>query len=94
MSGGDYTYLRKSLGPLAGFLYIWMTVIVHGPMVLAIAALTFAQYCLQPLWPQCNPPVELIRLLAALVVCEYIFCFDGIQFLTKQDSHSFIVSIY
>ena len=37
----------------------------------AIIALTFASYVLQPLYPECEPPLGAVRLLAASLVCKY-----------------------
>jgi L-type amino acid transporter 5 len=67
-SGGDYAYISEAFGPLAGFLYLWMALIVIMPAGNAIIALTFANYILQPLWPECDPPTEAVRLLAASVI--------------------------
>ena len=36
----------------------------------AIIALTFASYVLQPLYPECEPPLGAVRLLAASLVCK------------------------
>ena len=70
-SGGDYAYISEAFGPLAGFLYLWMALIVIMPAGNAIIALTFANYILQPFWPECDPPTGAIRLLAALVICTF-----------------------
>lgn len=37
----------------------------------AIAALTFANYVLQPIYGTCTPPANAVRLIAASVVCKY-----------------------
>ena len=71
-SGGDYAYISEAFGPLAGFLYLWMALIVIMPAGNAIIALTFANYILQPFWPECDPPKDAIRLLAACVICKSI----------------------
>ena len=74
-SGGDYAYIREAFGPLPGFLYIWMSLLVIMPAGNAIIALTFANYILQPFYPECEPPYEAVRILAACVICEWIcFC--------------------
>ncbi|KAG8280497.1 Y+L amino acid transporter 2 [Homalodisca vitripennis] len=66
-SGGDYAYISEAFGPLPAFLYLWVALLVIVPTGNAITALTFAQYILQPLWANCNPPYEAIRLLAAVI---------------------------
>ena len=70
-SGGDYAYINEAFGPLPAFLYLWMALIVIMPAGNAIIALTFANYILQPFWPECHPPIDAVRLLAACVICEY-----------------------
>ncbi|UYV81166.1 SLC7A9 [Cordylochernes scorpioides] len=54
MSGGEYAYYLKALGPLgrwgnvAAFLYVWATVMLTKPAALAIMVLTFARYLAEP----------------------------------------------
>ena len=67
-SGGDYAYISEAFGPLPGFLYIWMSLLVIMPAGNAIIALTFAEYILQPFYPECQPPGEAVRILAAGVI--------------------------
>lgn len=68
-SGGDYAYLNDAFGPLPAFLYMWSAFIVIMPTGNAVTAITFAQYLLQPLWMECNPPFDAVRLLAAVIIC-------------------------
>jgi len=70
-SGGDYAYITEALGHLPGFLFLWCAVIVLMPTGIAIAALTFAYYILQPVFPSCEPPETAVRLIAACAICEY-----------------------
>lgn len=70
-SGGDYAYLGAAFGPLPAFLYLWVSLLILVPTGNAITALTFAQYLLQPLWPACDAPYIAVRLLAAVITCEY-----------------------
>ena len=69
-SGGDYAYIHEAFGPLPAFLYLWAALLVIIPAGNAITALTFANYLLQPFWPECDPPVVATRLIAALVICK------------------------
>ncbi len=71
-SGGDYAYISEAFGPLAGFLYLWMALIVIMPAGNAIIALTFANYILQPFYPECDPPIDATRLIAACVICKIL----------------------
>ncbi|XP_065352928.1 large neutral amino acids transporter small subunit 1 [Cloeon dipterum] len=68
-SGGDYAYIGEAFGPLPAFLYLWVALFVIIPTGNAITALTFAQYVLQMIQPNCEPDVDAIRLIAALVTC-------------------------
>ena len=69
-SGGDYAYINEAFGPLPAFLYLWAALLVIMPAGNAITSLTFASYILQPFWPECEPPVKAVRLLAASIICE------------------------
>lgn len=69
-SGGDYAYIRESLGGLPGFLYLWVAIVVIMPTGNAVGALTFAYYILQPIFPTCEPPESAVRLIAALAIGE------------------------
>ena len=79
-SGGDYAYIGEAFGPLPAFLYLWMAMLVIMPAGNAIIALTFANYILQPFYPECDAPPEAIKLIAACVICKYfkyfLFCFE------------------
>lgn len=73
-SGGDYAYINEAFGPLPAFLYLWVALFILVPTGNAITALTFSQYILQPLWPNClngAPPYEATQLLAAVTTCKY-----------------------
>ena len=75
---GDYAYIRESLGPLLGFLYILVALIVIIPTGNSVTSLTFAYYILQPIFPTCDPNDVGVRLLAALAVDQCVvnvFCF-------------------
>ncbi|KAL7648919.1 UNVERIFIED_CONTAM: hypothetical protein RMT77_000854 [Armadillidium vulgare] len=68
-SGGDYAYISEAFGPLLGFLYLWVALIIIMPTGNTVIALTFAYYILKPLFPHCeNPPDTAVKLVAALVI--------------------------
>ncbi|TKC39469.1 hypothetical protein EI555_021398, partial [Monodon monoceros] len=69
-SGGDYSYVKDIFGGLAGFLRLWIAVLVIYPTNQAVIALTFSNYVLQPLFPTCFPPESGLRLLAAICLCK------------------------
>ncbi|KAK9737189.1 Amino acid permease [Popillia japonica] len=68
-SGGDYAYIYAAFGPLAAFLRLWMAVLIIRPTTQTIVALTFAQYAAKPFFPECDPPEDAVRLLAAACLC-------------------------
>nr|XP_055057539.1 large neutral amino acids transporter small subunit 2 [Misgurnus anguillicaudatus] len=77
-SGGDYSYVNDIFGGLAGFLRLWVALLVIYPATQAVIALTFATYALQPLFPSCLPSDKALSLLAAvcLLLLTWINCFS------------------
>uniref|UniRef100_A0A672I1S0 Asc-type amino acid transporter 1-like n=1 Tax=Salarias fasciatus TaxID=181472 RepID=A0A672I1S0_SALFA len=67
-SGGDYSYVTEIFGGLVGFLLLWSAVLIMYPTTLAVIALTFANYVLQPAFQDCLPPYVATRLLATICV--------------------------
>ncbi|XP_010769083.1 asc-type amino acid transporter 1-like, partial [Notothenia coriiceps] len=67
-SGGDYSYVTEIFGGLVGFLLLWSAVLIMYPTTLAVIALTFSNYVLQPAFPECLPPYIATRLLATICV--------------------------
>lgn len=55
-AGGEYEYLMKAFGNMLGFLFVWGQLVIIIPTANAVAALTFADYLLQPLFPDCDIP--------------------------------------
>ncbi|GJQ83538.1 hypothetical protein Trydic_g10890 [Trypoxylus dichotomus] len=68
-SGGDYAYIYAAFGPLAAFLRLWIALLIIRPTTQTIVALTFAQYAAKPFFPECQPPEDAVRLLAAGCLC-------------------------
>ncbi|KAM6202556.1 large neutral amino acids transporter small subunit 2 [Rhynchocyon petersi] len=75
-SGGDYSYVKDIFGGLAGFLRLWIALLVIYPTNQAVIALTFSNYVLQPLFPTCIPSENGLRLLAAicLLLLTWVNC--------------------
>ncbi|XP_057197737.1 solute carrier family 7 member 10a isoform X1 [Triplophysa rosa] len=67
-SGGDYSYVTEIFGGLVGFLLLWSAVLIMYPTTLAVIALTFSNYVLQPVFPNCLPPYIATRLLSTTCV--------------------------
>ncbi|XP_015924443.1 Y+L amino acid transporter 2 isoform X2 [Parasteatoda tepidariorum] len=90
-SGSDFTYMQMCFGDLLAFLYLWVFILIIGPVGNAIASLAFANYMLVPFFPYCSIPPSAIRLIAALVLCllTYINC-RNVEWATRvQDVFTF-----
>ncbi|XP_005745147.1 asc-type amino acid transporter 1 isoform X2 [Pundamilia nyererei] len=75
-SGGDYSYVTEIFGGLTGFLLLWSAVLIMYPTTLAVIALTFSSYILQPVFPNCVPPYMATRMLSAtcLLLLTWVNC--------------------
>ncbi|KAL3890250.1 hypothetical protein ACJMK2_002538 [Sinanodonta woodiana] len=83
-SGADYAYIMESFGHLPAFLYLWVALIIIMPTGNAITALTFANYIIQPLFPDCEAPTIAVTLLAALCITILTFInIVGVKFATR-----------
>ena len=69
-SGGDYAYILDTFGPFIGFVRLWAECLVVRPCTITIVALTFAKYISKPFFPECDPPDESVRMLAAICICK------------------------
>ncbi|CAH8585850.1 unnamed protein product [Heterobilharzia americana] len=67
-SGGDYAYVLEAFGSFMGFLRLWIEVMVARPATMAVIAMTFAKYMLQPIFPDCQQPDSVVRCLAAMCI--------------------------
>ncbi|KAJ8665261.1 hypothetical protein QAD02_006923 [Eretmocerus hayati] len=90
-SGGDYAYIHEAFGEFAAFLYLWAANLIFVPTTNAIMGLTFAQYVLQPFFPDCPIPVNAARLLAAATICflTFVNCYDVKQTTRMQNMFMF-----
>lgn len=70
-AGGEYEYLMVSFGKLSGFLFIWTFIMIILPASFALTAITFADYVLQPFYPDCLPPKSARLLLAAASISKF-----------------------
>ncbi|KAF6771795.1 hypothetical protein AHF37_09881 [Paragonimus kellicotti] len=69
-SGADYSYVLEAFGPFFGFLRLWIEVLVARPTSAAVIAMVFAQYILQPIFPDCSQPDSALRMLASVCICK------------------------
>lgn len=53
------------------FLLLWSAVLIMYPTSLAVIALTFSNYVLQPVFPNCIPPYKASRVLSMVCLCKY-----------------------
>ncbi|XP_041833532.1 cystine/glutamate transporter [Melanotaenia boesemani] len=67
-SGGHYTYLLETLGPLPAFLRLWVEFIFIRPAVASYVSLAFGRYVVEPFFAPCAAPVVLIKLVSILGV--------------------------
>ena len=73
--GGDYAYILDTFGSFVGFIRLWAECLVVRPCTITIVALTFSTYACKPFFPECDPPDEAIRILAAVCICKFSFYF-------------------
>ncbi|XP_029020087.1 cystine/glutamate transporter-like isoform X2 [Betta splendens] len=67
-SGGQYTYLRETLGPLPAFLRLWVTFLFTRPASASYVSLAFARYLVEPFFTPCAAPSVLIKLVSIVAV--------------------------
>ncbi|XP_037316159.2 cystine/glutamate transporter [Pungitius pungitius] len=65
-SGGHYTYLLETLGPLPAFLRLWSECLFIRPAVTSYVALAFGRYVVEPFYAPCVAPAPLIKLVSVL----------------------------
>ncbi|CAG5020991.1 unnamed protein product [Parnassius apollo] len=73
LSGADYAYIMETFGPFAAFIRLWIECMIVRPCSQAIIALTFSVYVLKPIFPECDPPEDATRLLAACCILFLTF---------------------
>lgn len=67
-AGGEYEYIMAAFGNLPAFLFIWAFVVLIIPASFGLAALTFADYALEPFFSGCEAPyIARISIAAAII---------------------------
>uniref|UniRef100_A0A7N6FDM8 Zmp:0000001267 n=1 Tax=Anabas testudineus TaxID=64144 RepID=A0A7N6FDM8_ANATE len=67
-SGGEYIYILRTSGPVVAFVLVYTSVLFVRPAGVAGISLSFAQYVVAPFYPDCPPPVVLIKCVAAAAI--------------------------
>lgn len=77
-SGGEYIYVMEAFGPLPAFMILWINFICIGSVSNAANALIFATYVIKPFFPDCDPPMVALQLIAVLGITflSIINCFN------------------
>uniref|UniRef100_A0A1I7SDP3 Large neutral amino acids transporter small subunit 1 n=2 Tax=Bursaphelenchus xylophilus TaxID=6326 RepID=A0A1I7SDP3_BURXY len=93
-SGGDYTYIHEAFGKVPAFIFLWMALIIVNPSSIAIMALTFSTYSLQPFYLDCTIPQTPIILLSAVMIIflTFINCYN-VRWSTKTQDISSVTKV-
>jgi len=77
-TGGDYAYVMETFGGFLAFMRLYVESMIIRPCTVAIVALSFAVYSVKYIFPECDPPDEAVRLLAAIciAVLTFVNCWD------------------
>ncbi|XP_076862463.1 cystine/glutamate transporter isoform X1 [Brachyhypopomus gauderio] len=67
-SGGHYTYLLETIGPLPAFVRLWAEVIFIRAAVASYVSLAFGRYVVEPFFMPCMAPPALVKLVSILAV--------------------------
>uniref|UniRef100_A0A3Q3JI86 Uncharacterized protein n=1 Tax=Monopterus albus TaxID=43700 RepID=A0A3Q3JI86_MONAL len=67
-SGGHYTYLLETLGPLPAFLQLWVEFLFGRPASASYVSLAFGRYVVEPFFAPCPAPTVLIKLVSIFAV--------------------------
>ncbi|VDM34437.1 unnamed protein product [Hydatigera taeniaeformis] len=63
-SGGEYAYILEAFGGLPAFIVLWITFVILGGVGCAANSIVFAQYMLQPVYPDCTIPGPTVNMIA------------------------------
>ncbi|KAJ8041320.1 Cystine/glutamate transporter [Holothuria leucospilota] len=75
-SGGDYTYIMDSAGPIFAFLRVWTSILAVRTASNAVLSITAATYLTSPLFTDCENgvPFAITRMLACTILIATTFC--------------------
>ena len=69
-AGGEYHYLSAAFGPIPAYLFSWTAVLVIKPSAIASVSIVFGSYVTKPFYPDCDPPIHLVKLLGFCCIGE------------------------
>ncbi|XP_062857041.1 cystine/glutamate transporter [Trichomycterus rosablanca] len=72
-SGGHYTYILEAFGPQVAFLRLWVDIIAVRPAALAVIALAFGRYILEPIFMPCGVPEMAIKITTAIGITSVMY---------------------
>merc|ERR1739844_150319 len=72
-TGGDYAYVMDTFGGFLAFMRLYVESMIIRPCTVAIVSLSFAVYSVKYILPECEPPDEAVRLLAAICIAILTF---------------------
>ncbi|ESN99647.1 hypothetical protein HELRODRAFT_176818 [Helobdella robusta] len=87
VSGEKYIYLTEMYGPYLGFLYLAMYMLLLRPGSNSLKVLILGRYLLKPLYPDCEIPEIVIKLLAtfiSILIC--VFNCISVKFAARGQS--------
>ncbi|XP_012349071.1 b(0,+)-type amino acid transporter 1 isoform X1 [Apis florea] len=67
-SGAEYAYFMDAFGAPPAFLFSWVSTLVLKPSQMAIICLSFAQYAVEAFAADCDPPEEVVKIVALLAI--------------------------
>lgn len=77
-SGGEYIYILRTSGNLTAFIYSFTSLVVVRPGSNTGLALSFAQYAVAPFYEDCEPPILIVKSVAAcgLMLLAIVNCMN------------------
>ncbi|XP_071569044.1 b(0,+)-type amino acid transporter 1 isoform X4 [Temnothorax nylanderi] len=77
-SGAEYAYFMDAFGAPPAFLFSWVSTLVLKPSQMAIICLSFAQYTVEAFTVDCEPPDQVVKIVAllAIVLILLINCYS------------------
>lgn len=93
-SGGDYTYIKDSAGPIFAFLRLWSAVLGGRTAGDAVLSITAATYLTSPIFTDCENgvPFAITRMLACAILVAITFCNSVSVPLTRKVQIIFTVA--